>query len=778
MLKKILLCFYLLAALPVLAQQPADKINLSSINFSLIDKLFNEKLAALRATKSASPLTADATLKKAAQDQADFMNANDTLTHFQPAAAKKTPADRVLFYNGHHDGVGENCLFIFLQLPITVKNKKEPVLVNTYADAAEQIFQSWKNSPGHYKNMIDPKYDVQAIAFSYNPKTQKVYASQVFAMKPYNYPPKLNGLLSEYSIKPYNESACKVIKEENVGGIRVANRIYVQDNKVYIALQQARKFTHVFKDPNDMLAIDVVFKDQFGCEKSNRLNGSPYYDGVLLKPVTFAELYKRNTGINGRLQSYICDLPPEVRGTNYQLNVVLIKNSCFCSYTYPVRIESQEYSLINLEPYWDTVPVHLKSDTFNLVIKQKIKFDKSKSEIDQKSLLATQEKLKLLGRFATSVKLNAYSSVEGDEKINKAIQEKRAAVILQQLSPFFPKTVHPQIVAKENWDMFNNQVKMDYFRYLLQFDQPRIKLAIKDSLQGRLEKFLSEERYAEFEIRMEGAYSDTSNTQVLSLALLRALQHKDLQLAYEIQSKLIYRYLNGKATIDDLSSYDFPPDSIATPFAVNLLAAKAINPNDDAYANTKLMRDLFKRFGSNKKAQYNFCIYAINYWATTGDTLINPDRLMELVNKCKTMAPESAVNSMLLNYHLAAVSYYGGLVNDFDRMVNNLEAIHTLFSTVKLSENTSYKLALYFADYNAIDWVAQLLEPYMAQTKDERVMHLYLVAGAVVYQKDLPKAYTDALDRYVQLFPAGYKKWIGDEYQLLREPAFKSRYCK
>ncbi|MFL5765007.1 MAG: CAP domain-containing protein [Bacteroidia bacterium] len=758
------------------SQRPTDKINPAAINYSLIDKLFNEHLSELRKSKSLTALASDAVLKKAAQDQADYMNANDTLTHSQPSAEKKNPSQRVLFYGGQHDGVGENCLFDFLFTTTISKNKKDTSFINTYADAAAAFFKSWKNSPGHYKNMIEPKYDVQGIAFSYNPSTKKIYASQVFGMAPYAYDKRLQGLLSSQGIKPYSQGYCQILKDENVEGIRLANRIVQGEGKVYFSLQNTRSFLRAMKDPNDMIAIDIVFKDQFTCEKNNRLNGSPYFDGVLLKPVRIQDLLKRNEGTNGRIYSYVCDLPAEIKGMNYQLNVVLIKAGCFCSYTYPQPVESEMYDLINLQPFWDTVRTTLKTDTFNLTIREKVLFGKGKSDIDSASLLHTQMQLLFLGQFTKSIKLNAYSSVEGDEKINKSIQEKRANVILNELKPFIPATIKPEISATENWDLFMKQVMSTKYYWLYALPKPEIKKELKDSLAKPLEKILKEERYSEFEVKIEGAYYDSSRADILRLGLMKALNKKDLKLAHEIQSKMIYQYLHEKASLNQLSGYDFPDDTTGVPFVINLLAAKCINPNEPDHYDKRKMKEMFRKYSWNKHAKYNFCIYAINYWALEQDTIVQPEQLLKMVNDCKKLAPESAVNSMLLNYYLAAVKYYDNL-NDLDKMGENLENIYSLFKSVKLDENTSYKLALYFSDFNMTHWATELLEPYMTTTRDEKVMHLYLAAGSIHYHSDFPKVYTDALDRYIQMFPAGYKNWIKESYQMLREDIFKTRYC-
>jgi uncharacterized protein YkwD len=777
MLKKLIVIFVLLLGKTVYSQKASDKINISSINFSLIDHLFNEKLNDLRKSKGASVLSPDAVLKKAAQDQADFMNVNDTLTHARIIPAKKNPSLRVLFYGGQNDGVGENVLFNFINIPTTSKYTKETTTINTYEEAAEAVFQSWKHSPGHYKNMIEPKYDVQGIAFSFNPKTKKMYASQVFGMTAYKYDKKIQPLLSDYHIKPFSQGLCGILKDENINGVRVANRIYVLKGKIYFDVQNTKPFTRAFKDPFDMLAIDIVFKNQFVCEKNNKLNGSPYYDGMLLKPVSFQELFKRNVGANGRLTAYLCDLPAEVAGMDYQLNAVLLKSNCFCSYTYLINVESKSYDLINLQPFWDTVRTTLVRDTFNLTIRQKVLFDKGQSKLDSNSLMKTEVKLLFLGQFAKAIKLNAYSSVEGDEKINKEIQEKRAKVIVKELQPYIPKGITTEINAQENWGLFLKQIPDTKYYYLYALDKPAIKKELKDSLGKRLEKQLNEERYSEFEIKIEGAYYDSSSADILSLGLMKALNEKNLTLAHSIQSKLIYKYLNDKASIDQLSQYPFPDDTASVPYIINLLAAKCINPNDPDYYNKRKLMNLFKQYSSNKKVQYNFCIYAINYWATESDTLINPKKLLDLVSKCKTLAPERAVNSMLLNYYLAAVKYYSK-INNIDLMGENLDNIHALFQTVKLDENSSYKLALYFCDYNMTNWAVELLEPYALTTKNDKVIHLYLAAGAIDYHPDYPEKYTTVLDRYIQLFPNYYNSWIEHEYQLLREPIFKTRYCK
>ncbi len=758
------------------AQKAGSTIIPNDINYALIEKLFNEKLNELRTAKNLSALQEDIKLTKAAADHAAYMMENDTLTHFQKSAIKKNPSKRVIYYGGTHDGVGENCLFTFLLKPYQQKNKKEPVLINTYAEAAEAIFQAWKNSPLHYKNMIEPKYDVQGLGFSYNEPENKLFVAQVFGVNPYVYQRNIEPLLSDFGIKPTNTSYCKILKDEHIKGYRMANRIFVDNDSIYLYLQKASVFEKAFSNPNDKIAIDIVFKDQFTCDKNLKLNGSPYYDGLLLEPVSFKQLFKRNRGRPNQLHVAICKFPEQVKGLNYQLNAILIKENCFCSYSYPVNIEANDYNLIDLQPFWDTIQSSLITDTFKLNIKQRVWFERGKAEINATSLLQTQNKLNNLGQFVKAIELNAYSSVEGDEKVNREIQEKRASIIINTLKNYFPKGVKSQVKTAENWNMFYHQIEDTKFDFLKGMDKLKIKSFLKDSMNTELEDMLLMERYSEFNISVEGFYNNFSNADILSLGILKALRMKDFELAHAIQSRIIYKYLAGENVLDNLSGYSFPNDTTLTPFFVNLLAAKSLNPTGEFYYDIQQIKNLFKKYYSNGRIQFNYCVFAINYWATTGDTIVSPQKLLSIVNECASLAPPKAVNSLLLNYYLTAVKYYTR-IDDYEKMVQNLENIHKLFSKVKLDESAALKLALYFANYNSIDWVVELLEPFIPTNSNERFIHLYLSAGAAYYQGNYIKVYQDALDKYITLFPSDFKKWIADEYQLLREDIFKERYC-
>lgn len=765
------------ACFPVKAQTAKDEINPAAINYNLIARLFSEKLDSLRRSKKLSTLPQDELLAKTAKQHSEYMLKYDTLTHDETTAGRKTPFDRVRVNGGTHDAVGENVLFTYLH-KATVSKKGVTRTNRSYADAAADIFTMWRNSPGHYKNMINPDYEVQGLGLTYNPVSQKLYATQVFGKVPYSYPPAIRTLLADYKISPENKAICAALDRERIRGYRIAGCLFVREGKIYFYIANGQAFRNTFKDPTDQLAIDIVFRDQFPCGENNHLNGSPYYDGLLLKPVPFLDLFKRNTGTNGRLYAYVCDLPPQLAGREFGMNALLIKNNCLCDYSYKVKVESKEYDLIDLQPFWDTLQSPLVTDTFHVTIRQKIRFERGKSTVRDYDMQSTIARLQSFGPYIRSMKMNACSSVEGSEAVNKSLQSQRAAGILQKLRPYIPAKIKPAIRAEENWDMFFRQISGTKYAYLRLFDKSMIKTMLKqDSLKKNLEPLLEQERFVEFEIEMVGQYDNFSNADLLSLGVVKALNRKDYPLAHQIQSRIIQQYLRGEATLENISDYEFDKDTTVHPFFVNLLAAKCLNPMSDEFPDKERLNKLFRKFEASPHARFNYCVYAINYMALTMDTLLSPLRLFELTQKAAELAPPAAVNSMMLNFHLASVKYCTH-INDLKAMEENLDAIHELFKRVRLNKATAYKLGLYFSGYNMVNWTVELLQPYIPGNKEEHFFRLYLAAGACRFSSPNKTTYEAALKKYVEMYPLEYQEFIEENFQLMREDLYKDPFCR
>jgi uncharacterized protein YkwD len=777
MMHKLAMSLILFAlAAPMLCQPTLRSIQPDNIDIAYLQQLFSMKLNTHRKEKRLGVFEEDKILVTAAHDQAVFMSRYDTLTHEQNLPHKLSPSKRVQFFGGSHEMVGENCLLVPLLVPIRNKWEKSPVSISNYDQLAEQMFQQWKNSPGHYANMIKPEYEAQGLSVHYNQQENKLYAAQVFGSRPFTVEPSLQKYLKPYTIKKYDPAICdQAVKE--VSGFRIANRIFVRDHKVFLFLQTIAPLKKNFTKPGDQIAIDIVFKEQFTCDGPNRLNGAAHHDGIMLKPVDFIELYKRNEDKQGRLIAYICDLPEEIKGKKFQLNTLLIRNSCLCTYDFPVEIESQEYDLINLQPYWQLTEESFTPEDFSFTHTDKITFEKSSAMIDETIREMLTHRLEGAGEYVKAIRVKAFSSIEGKLLGNKKLQEDRARQVASLLTENLNVQVVPKITTAENWDLFYKQIYRGPYSHLIYRTKDDIRRLLHDSLDNLvMQKNLAEQRYVEFEIDFAGIVDENSPGHVLFQGVKNAISNGDYKRAYKMQSKIIRQFLDEKTSLNYISNMPLDSNARDLPYTINLLAAKAINPLDSLYAEAETMRWFFKKFKDNLKAQYNYCIYAISYWNTTGDTLIRPDNLFKMVQQCAALAPVTTVNTMLLNYHLTAVKYYE-YINDYPNMVANLNAIHDMFGKTTFDDKVAYKLGMYFSHYNSLDWVVELLEPYLEKNDEERFNHLYLAAGSVRYQKAYPEQYLKYLDRYRTLHRKNFDTWVDTNFQYLREDEFKKRRC-
>ena len=151
--------------------QNQNKIDLEKLKTKLY-QLVNEE----RSNNDTKLLGLDVYLKKAADDHAKYIAKAQTLSHEQTDAKKQSPKDRVYFYGGNSFVlVGENLLFTGI---------KDQIYSEADLDTlALKMFNLWKKSPNHLKNILDHQYLYTEISFSIDWENKKIYAVQMFGAK-------------------------------------------------------------------------------------------------------------------------------------------------------------------------------------------------------------------------------------------------------------------------------------------------------------------------------------------------------------------------------------------------------------------------------------------------------------------------------------------------------------------------------------------------------------------------------------------------------------------
>ncbi len=129
------------ALLMVLALSGCQSISLLRIEGAGANASAEEHLAAIRKGAGLSPLAPDAQLEKAARQQAELMAASGRMKH--TTGRGKDFLTRVRG-NGIEGAAAENIAYGRFGL--------------------DELFSAWVNSPGHRKNMLDPRFSRFGLA--------------------------------------------------------------------------------------------------------------------------------------------------------------------------------------------------------------------------------------------------------------------------------------------------------------------------------------------------------------------------------------------------------------------------------------------------------------------------------------------------------------------------------------------------------------------------------------------------------------------------------------
>lgn len=145
-----------------------------------LEFLILEKVNQIRETYNIDPLLLEDKLELAAASQAKNMQSLNRVSHHQISLNKFSLTNRIQYFKIKNKHVGENVADIYLDIPMKVNFTKEILRIKTYKESADALVLSWKYSPGHFKNIIDPNFKFTGIKVEINPQENIIYAAQVF----------------------------------------------------------------------------------------------------------------------------------------------------------------------------------------------------------------------------------------------------------------------------------------------------------------------------------------------------------------------------------------------------------------------------------------------------------------------------------------------------------------------------------------------------------------------------------------------------------------------
>jgi len=779
-MKKTFLFFIALFSLTVLFAQKDEvkfdkdnKIDVKHFNDSAFAKLLLERINQRRVQLSFDSLSFQDILKDAAESQACFM-AKKKKAQLKQGGKKKTTPKRIAYFGGAK--YGEELVFAY--------GLKKGEKIQTYKQAVEDIVLKWLKGKKTAAIAENPKYIFSGISAVITDDAKKMYVSFVVgnyfslnegaALKeslPVPYSKRRRGL------KPYHAKSCaKLLKVKNIENYQ--NSLSIQDGKIYFETNNLKAFKKFIKKPKDGLAVDIVQKKQYACGTANITDNSTPWKGIMVKRKWSKKIYKKNEFRKDKKLKktnlrVVIGKTPKNMPEDVELNLLIIQNRHVCRNIAPSYVDDAalDYaSKVDFLP--DTVSI-AGADVYvpsaeSSILSFRVPFERSKYDYQQSDIAPIIKSLKEPDFIINSIQISAYSSIEGSDKTNKKLQEKRAASIENALKSFISVNKgikQAEVITAENWDAFKRDVSGTEFSDLANMSMEEAKAKIKsDRLAKKLEDILKNHRYAEVKLQITYDIEGDKEQAYVVSRFNRAVEEGDRIKALSIQKYIFKKVLAkeyDKKAVDD----EVIPETKA--FAGILMnkywLQKYFNELSMDNGICEKVKALYHLDAENPYLQFNnlFCTVS---WANLASEKIINDINNKLNDLYKSPLQKKTVDNLNLEYLFGIIEAVDTVPEPSPLALESLEKIKEIVDIKELNMKAALKLAILFVNHNDYQYSAKLLEPFIADKQPiEDLLFTYISlcthSDARIMSDKFPMAIRKALkinkNRLCDLFQTG-----------------------
>ncbi|MBL7931810.1 MAG: hypothetical protein JNL60_07910, partial [Bacteroidia bacterium] len=706
-------------------------------------------------------------------------------------------------------------------------------------------------------NIIYQDYNSTGVAIWADPKLGRIYSVQKFANILYKYTFDENKKFFSYSdyvpkpvvnsfdginrkihngkhahkLKtPRSESSCTACFSN---GFQFGlSRIEAKNGKVIFSSYDYYTILDLLKKRKDGLAVEIIPYNPYDCGNPayytdpSRRNGQCVFSGKVLKPIYkkkaikgFRAGSKRKKVIEkieaGKVKKYqlVLGKIPKNFNSYAELNLVLIQKKRVCRV-----LRFSGYCGDTLERFYK-LPLYPDSLQAGFEIKQdfknvrfKIPFQKGKTEYNMKDIKPLTDSLLSESFTADSVIIHAYSSVEGSENANKAIQEKRAKQIVDALAKNQKEKLNTVIITEENWELFEKQVQSkEQLKEFRNLPKEKVKQLFEDTIkQKKAETFLSEQRVAhirmrareliteknaeryldskikEKKLRIVELLKDSTKADLLknpldSMGLLMGAAFKYIK-AKTIKPEFFRKFFMGQSKV--LNDYN----TVRLRYNIQLDSSLI---NNSARAK-ELYEDAVALYNNNHKSFFiNYTtLNLIQLYGKEMNVEIDKEQqdsyLSELRNLCRDSVELKLTEQLEINFWFKVCRLTKEEIPSKDRVLHSvcLGKIHAAFSQKPLSLSEKNKIAYYYIYHSRADWATELLWPdYDKNLNNPEGLILLAKILYVNYQETGDTSYYDFLKEIYKRI--GTEKWcpmfIGPcniSFQVLDYDKFRDFYCE
>ena len=571
--------------------------------------------------------------------------------------------------------------------------------------------------------------------------------------------------------------------------------VFKSGSFVFFGMTDKEWFERLITHKNDGLALDIIRKSQFECGKD--LESVSFIKGIMTKPVFLKEIKKTNAGDVNTYDILVplCELPEDLANANdLEFNLLIIKNKELCRYMRFYDLPENKLELLNLPLYMDTLAFIQDTNvqkerqlTFHKNMEFTIPFEKNKYEYRAEDLYPLRDSLLLNYYNITSLKIRAYSSVEGSLEKNIELQEKRAESITNALESFQSIKIKREVSASENWVEFLNDIINTKYAFLKNLSKEEIKQELdKKSLKEEMEPILKNHRKAVLFLEMEKkhTYVDLSEQQMIK-KFNEAVDQKNTALALELQQVIFQNVETQKYTNKVLDDLEVP--EVAS--NISLLSNKIVFKSNQELSNELTALTSFQRLldldRGNLNIKYNIVVLYLSLFSQN-ELVIDRNKMLQHIKELEKLKYDPRmVRRMMVNYQLIMCEY---LLSEKKYAAKD-KALQYIFSNYKntpYSDEDLLRLSKYFTAYNKQDWAIKMIENRVSKINISEDLLFYYINLTIsdnkytskpAYRSILLNAYNLNSSRFCKMYDTAYSEG-GISFQLLEDDYLKKNYCE
>jgi uncharacterized protein YkwD len=776
------------------AQKPEtkseEKINPESFQEDLLRKALLKKVNNYRVSQKLDTLIYEELLEKVAKDQSDYMDKKDEVTSEQSSGKKKDVGSRLKFYGGSNQAE---------ELPAGQALSKGKEMM-AYSEAAAQIFDKWVKGKKMQPLLVSSSNIFTGIGVTFDKLNRKIYVAEVFGgVKSFNFGAKKKKELAipfttkKFRLKKAEEKECKAC-DKFTDYDHLYDGLYVDKGNIYIKYDNLKAFKKLFKDPKDGLAVDIIQKAQYPCDKNyNITDNNLLSKGILIKRKFSKKIFKGNMVKDPKeklkkLDVMLGKMPANLKEGDYEFNLEIIIGKRICKV---ISRKYKESGVVDSETPIDIIPdtssagsqAQFKPSAESTILQFIIPFQKNKADYHPDDIKPFITSLNEPDFIIDEIVISAFSSIEGDSVQNADLQKKRAESIFKSLETYEKEKTVKQVVMGDSWEEFKKLVVGTPHENLASMTKKEAnKFMYEKNLLNEMEPILAKGRYGKIVMDVTFDIKGKKEYPYVLKTFEKAIKKGDVEQALSIQRFAFKKIFSGTYAAGAFTSIPIPNESkFAVLLLNNLWLEKKLKSDSLSDKYCSPIKNLVKLAPSEPAILFDglFCALKQNSF-TKAKQLDSIQTKIDGLYSSKIN--KKYLDGLNIEFQFKIIDMMDTAEVQSPLVAKSIEKIKKIYKIEESSWQNALKLSYIFARKKEYAFAAKLIEPFILQPKvGENLIYTYISISSYLPESLMLSNFNAALNRARVMNKKRYCELFGApnlSFQVLDNPNIKKEYCK